>query len=315
MKQIALLMLTVAAGLTLGCSSPEQAPAPTAHEATTEETRKIALAFLDDYLIKRNMDAYATYADPDYIQHNPLMENGVAGQRAYFAKVAGGDAQKDPRQQRHVTDLLLVDGDTFALMHHSVPPQGATRLFVDLWRVKDGKIVEHWDVIQEIPDGIPHNNGMACGNLETWDAVVNYQDSISKPTCGHPDPKADRAASIKAFQDYVADMAKDVPAAIQHWLSDDYRQHSPIIADGKQGAIDYLRKEWGDRAAVKPVLGPQRIVAEGDLVLVHYIRTDPAEDRHTAQVDIFRITNGKVSEHWDVKQRVPPTTASGNPMW
>ena len=312
MKAIARLMLTAAASLTFGCATT----APSPHQTTTEETRKIAMAFLDDYLIKRNMDAYALYADPDYIQHNPSMANGVAGQRAYFAKVAGGDAQADPMQQRHVTDMLLVDGDIFALMHHSVPPSGATRLFVDLWRVEDGKIVEHWDVIQPIPASLPHGNGMACGNLETWDKVVNRQDSISKPTCGHPDPKADREASIQVFRDYVADMTgEDVITAIERWFSDDYRQHSPTIADGKQGAIDYLRKEWGDRAAVKPVLGPQRIVAEGDLVLVHYIRSDPAENRHTAQADIFRVTNGKISEHWDVKQPVPATTVSGNPMW
>ena len=122
MKAIVWAMLAAAAGLTLTGAGE----APPSHQETTEATRKVATAFLDDYLIKRNMDAYARYADPDYIQHNPVMANGVAGQRAYFAKVAGGNAQADPAQQRHVTDMLLVDGDIFALMHHSVPPAGAT---------------------------------------------------------------------------------------------------------------------------------------------------------------------------------------------
>ncbi|MCW3838301.1 nuclear transport factor 2 family protein [Sphingomonas canadensis] len=315
------------AGIALaGCAHAQQAPAPAAtaasdaeaaHRAQTEATRAVAMAFLNRYFIEHNFGAYAEFAHPDFIQHNPKIANGVAGHRAYFAKIFGAPKPDPaPPPPRHVTDMVLVDGDLFSVMHHSVDSTGAARLFVDIWRVADGKIAEHWDVIQDIPATSAHGNGMACGNYETWERAQAWADSIVNPTCGRPDPASKRADSLKTFQDYVAQVgAGDVFGAIERYLSAGYRQHSPVIGDGKQGAIDYLRREWGDLSGPKPSLGPQRIVAEGDYVLVHYILTDGATGKQSAQVDVFRIRGGQISEHWDLKQPVPEKTESGNPMW
>ncbi|MDB5719009.1 MAG: hypothetical protein JWM38_2436 [Sphingomonas bacterium] len=307
-KILGTLLAAAAAAALIGAG-----PAP---RSQTEATRKVASAFLDRYFMQHNFGAYAEFAEPGFIQHNPNIASGVAGHRAFFAKLQQGP-KTDPSKARHVTDMVLVDGDLFAMMHHNVPGPGAeARLFVDLWRVKNGKIAEHWDVVQPIPASIPHGNGMACGNYETHERAALWTDSIARPTCGLPDPKASRATSLKVYHDYVAEVAKgNVIGAIERWFAPDYRQHSPIITDGKQGAIDYLRKEWGDQSAVPPTLGPQRIVAEGDLVLVHYILTDGTTKKQSAQIDIFRIANGKIAEHWDIKQPVPEKTASGNPMW
>jgi len=282
----------------------------------TEATRAFAVDFLNRYFIKHDMTAYQDLADPDFVQHDPDMGNGIVGYRAFFAKLAQAP-KGDPTAMKHVTDMVLVDGDLFAVMHHSLAgPGDKGRLFVDLWRVKDGKIAEHWDVIQPIVATMPHQNGMACGNVETYARAAAWHDSIAHPTCGLPDPHVDRAASLATYRAYAAEVAKgDVEGAIQRYFADDYRQHSPEIADGKQGAIAYLRREWGDKAGgVRPTLGLQRIVAEGDLVLVHYLYTDPA-GKQSAHVDIFRIRGGKIHEHWDLKQPVPARTASGNAMW
>jgi predicted SnoaL-like aldol condensation-catalyzing enzyme len=54
---------------------------------------------------------------------------------------------------REVTDMLLVDGDMFASFHHVYhSSQDPGRMFVDIWRVKDGRISEHWDVKQTVPE-------------------------------------------------------------------------------------------------------------------------------------------------------------------
>ena len=59
----------------------------------------------------------------------------------------------------------------------------------------------------------------------------------------------------------------------------------------------------------------KRMIAEGDLVVTHgLIKTSP-EDRGTAAVDIFRVEDGKIVEHWDVLQPVPETAANDNTMF
>ena len=91
----------------------------------------------------------------------------------------------------------------------------------------------------------------------------------------------------------------------------DYRQHNPAIGNGVAG----LR-------ALAPKLSPNlryepgMIVADGDLVMVHGRYVGWAEKPLVA-VDIFRVLNGKLVEHWDVMQEEVPAsqTASGNPMF
>jgi predicted SnoaL-like aldol condensation-catalyzing enzyme len=55
-------------------------------------------------------------------------------------------------------------------MHHHAfrGPADPGRVFVDIWRVKDGRIAEHWDVIQAIPATMAHHNGMACGHGDDY---------------------------------------------------------------------------------------------------------------------------------------------------
>ena len=59
----------------------------------------------------------------------------------------------------------------------------------------------------------------------------------------------------------------------------------------------------------------KRMVAEGDLVVMHGVLKTSPEDRGTAAADIFRIENGKIVEHWDVLQPVPETAANDNTMF
>jgi predicted SnoaL-like aldol condensation-catalyzing enzyme len=101
------------------------------------------------------------------------------------------------------------------------------------------------------------------------------------------------------------------PSVVARYFSPNYIQHNPLIPNGRDvipGLIAGLSKDFSYE--------PGMAVADGDLVMVHgrYVGWAP---KPMIAVDIFRVVDGKVAEHWDVMQEEVPAsaTASGNPMF
>ncbi|HEY9166271.1 MAG TPA: nuclear transport factor 2 family protein [Candidatus Kryptonia bacterium] len=99
--------------------------------------------------------------------------------------------------------------------------------------------------------------------------------------------------------------------AINKYIGDVYIQHNPYVADGKRALIDAC-KEWF-KGAQKDTIDIQHIGADGNLVFIH-LRSHEGT-RTVSVIDIFRIENGKIVEHWDVGQAVPEKAANGHPMF
>jgi predicted SnoaL-like aldol condensation-catalyzing enzyme len=105
---------------------------------------------------------------------------------------------------------------------------------------------------------------------------------------------------------------KDFEAA-SRYLGSRYTQHNPTAADGPEGLkgfIDFLKMRFpNQRGEIK------RVIAEGDLVMLHVHSTRGDGTPGRAIVDIFRIADGKVVEHWDVIQDIPAQPANSNGMF
>lgn len=96
-------------------------------------------------------------------------------------------------------------------------------------------------------------------------------------------------------------------------VADDYRQHNPQVADGKKPLISFFSGFFKDNAQSKAEI--VRSAADGDLVWLHVHATNGADDRGQAIVDIFRVKDSKIVEHWDVIQAVPSEAANKNTMF
>ena len=101
-------------------------------------------------------------------------------------------------------------------------------------------------------------------------------------------------------------------AAARSMLSPDYIQHNPRMATGREAFIAAYRAI----VAARPGLHSEvlRSAAEGDLVFTHMRVTD-GDGAQTALVNIFRVRDGLIVEHWDVVQPVPATSANANTMF
>lgn len=104
-----------------------------------------------------------------------------------------------------------------------------------------------------------------------------------------------------------------VKAFSDQYIGDRYIQHNPHVPDGKAPFVDYFTGYFKENPQAKSVI--KRAVAEGDLVFLHVHSKQHEQDRGVAVVDIFKVENGKIIEHWDVQQDVPAPTANTNTMF
>jgi predicted SnoaL-like aldol condensation-catalyzing enzyme len=105
---------------------------------------------------------------------------------------------------------------------------------------------------------------------------------------------------------------KNVRKAFENFVSEHYIQHNPTIADGREAAIEMLEPKFSNPDAIFDI---KRILVDGDLVAIHLNGKLSANTLGVAVVDIYRILDGKIVEHWDVLQPVPSESANINSMF
>jgi predicted SnoaL-like aldol condensation-catalyzing enzyme len=100
---------------------------------------------------------------------------------------------------------------------------------------------------------------------------------------------------------------------VDDFFAPDYIQHNPIARTGAAGLKDFL--DWARRNTPHAEHRIQRVFVDGDHVIAHvHVIIHPGE-RGNAVVDIFRVRDGRIAEHWDVAQPVPAESANSNEMF
>ncbi|WP_444875819.1 nuclear transport factor 2 family protein [Streptomyces turgidiscabies] len=163
------------------------------------------------------------FVRPDYIQHNPFAADG-----SETLKNLGVGVHQQFPQAKYDVKRVISEGD-LVLVHSNVvltPGSRGSAVF-DIFRFQGGKIAEHWDTGQNVPDTSANGNDMFS--------------TVSRPQTGQPGARwltaYNKKLVTKAFDQLIVD--KDLSALDRYW-GPQYHQHNPSIADGVAGVREGL---------------------------------------------------------------------------
>jgi predicted SnoaL-like aldol condensation-catalyzing enzyme len=229
----------------------------------------------------RDSTAIDRFFSEPFVQHDPNIGDGLPGLRAFVTELANSPTT-------NVTIYrTVVDGDIVTLhsKYEGWPGFSGPVIAFDLFRFKDGKIVEHWG--GQSPEIGPNPSGHT--QLDGPTAVVDRKQTEANRTL------------VRNFKQVVTvELRFD---RVDEFIDGDhYIQHASKVGDGTarmKARVSQVEMP-GDTPAV---LIPRRYIAEGNFVLcLVEARTEPP----TANYDLFRVENGRIAEHWDVLSVIPP---------
>jgi predicted SnoaL-like aldol condensation-catalyzing enzyme len=228
-------------------------------------------------------DARELLAD-DYIQHNVNVPTGAAPVLGILPSLKASGITA-------TTHCVIAEGD-LVVMHNTYNNAqvfGAETLVAfDIFRVKNGKLAEHWDNLQPPPAITASGRSMTDGATATEDCEFTARNKALVEAFA-------RNVLVGGQFDKIGDYIITTPGA--------YIQHNPTIADGLDGLIKAFTgfAMAGQAITYKKV---HAIIAEGNFVFL--MSEGSAGDTPTAFFGLLRVQDGQIVEHWDTIPAIPP---------
>ncbi|GAB5518015.1 MAG: hypothetical protein RhofKO_02660 [Rhodothermales bacterium] len=224
----------------------------------------------------------ASFAD-DFIQHNPWAKDGIAHVKEMLAFDFG-----------YKPIRWVADGDVMAYHgYYTAPnPLGANPLLcVDMWRIEDGKIKEHWDALAPLPQDQVANATAGGGNGER---AISSED------------RADNKATVRRFLDHVLNRGHIHQLAALVSPSYVYHHETEGALQGLAVLEDHIVNQHGGRM----LHDNKMLLASGDLVMAH---SHYFGDNERVVFDWFRLDDQhRIVEHWSVEQPITPLDQVAN---
>lgn len=276
------------------CSRDDDDEVASSRNIQQEEANKLLVkTFYQRLFGDKDVSAIDDYIVEDYIQHNPQVADGRAALKAVATQWIAGTPQTTVDFRK-----ILAEGNLVILHVRNPSPDGSSfQAITEFFRVENNKIVEHWDVIQNAPTTSANAHPMFGNDANTTAARNVTQEEANKKLV------------VAFYQRLFGD--KDI-AAIDDYIVDDYIQHNPQVADGK-AAIKSMATQW-IAGTPKSTVDFRKTVSEGNIVVLH-IKAPTPDGSYQAISEYFRVENNKITEHWDVIQAAPVTSANAHPMF
>jgi len=220
-------------------------------------------------------EAVAVVNENRYIQHNPLTKTGNVGLAELFKRLA----KTNPK-----VEIVRVFEDGDFVFAHTDYDFNVIEVGFEVFRFEDGLVVEHWDNLESkclTPN--PSGHTMLDGSTETTDL----------------DKTEENRELIRSFVEKV--LVNDQLGELDRYIdSEIYVEHNPNMTDGLPALREALSRADVSRNYEKI----HRLLAEGNFVLS--VCEGHLDADHVSFYDLFRIADGKIVEHWDTVDHVPP---------
>lgn len=209
-----------------------------------------------------------------YIQHNPLTRTGNIGLAELFKRLA----QTSPK-----VEIVRIFEDGDFVFAHTDYDFNVVEIGFEVFRFEDGLVVEHWDNLQSKASS-PNHSGhtMIDGTTEITDL----------------DRTELNRNFVRSFVDDIL-IHQRSNKLDQYVDPDTYTEHNPHMADGLLALREAL-----DSASNRTYQTIHRVLAEGDFVLS--VCEGSLSGKHVSFYDLFRLADGRIVEHWDTTEEVPP---------
>ena len=251
-----------------------------------QSNKERAIEALTETLGKGNAEAVDTYFDPSYIQHNPDVPSGTEALKGLIVGLHESGNFKAEFAR------VIADGDMVAF-HGRYEGFGPKPLIAfDVFRMEDGKIVEHWDNLIEEQPLNPSGRSQIDGATEITDLdqteanKAKVEEFITKSLINHEEVN---------ITDYISPVT--------------YIQHNPAVADGLEGFGAFMG-EMAAQGITMDYTKIHHVIGEGNFVLTLSEGAFGGEPQ--AFYDLFRLEDGLIVEHWDIIAPMPGPDAAAN---
>ena len=217
--------------------------------------------------------------NPDkYIQHNPQTHEGGEGLASLFKRLS----KTNPS-----VNIVRIFSDGDYVFGHTEYDFGSPRVGFEVFRFEGDQTVEHWDNIQ------PRKGPNLAGHTMV-DGAIEISDSGKT--------KSNRQI-VQTFVEEV--LINRQLEKLAHYIDDEcYTEHNPDSGDGLS-ALRSVLLELTSAGDIKILYTKShRVLAEGNFVLS--VSEGFSNGVHSSFYDLFRLADGKIVEHWDTTEAVPP---------
>jgi predicted SnoaL-like aldol condensation-catalyzing enzyme len=251
-----------------------------------ETAKKLYLEGIGDGKVRESV---TKYTGDRYTQHSAGVADGIEGFVEFFEPFVERCTSRDIQIKR-----AFVDGNfVFVHVYQDINNGEAKWVTADIFDTDDNdKIVEHWDIIQAYEEKTVSGRTMVDGPTEIEDL----------------DKTVENKALIQNFFDDVLIGGK-FQKVTDYISTEQYDQHNPSVGDGLEGFGKHVQ-EMTDKGISSSYEKLHILIGQGNFVATLSHTKVSGED--WAFIDLFRIKDGKIVEHWDIQEKIMPKDQWGN---
>lgn len=278
------------------CNQDFDFVSPTGHDKAAASMGTLKIAF--GASAKGDFDKFMSAAADPYIQHSPDLPDGWKPVWDLLQNRPEGFSSKGIKW---IGPNGFLDNGQYLVMFREVDRgdgTGPSKIFDLLYFDDEGKYAEHWDMRQPLAKTTASGRSEVAAAADFTDNPVSYDQNTEE---------ANRRL-VTSFLN-LAFNGGQLKTALSLYASPNYAQHNPLIADGTQSVINAF--DSGKIPA--PCYDIKFILAQNDLVWAYSKVT--SSQGVSGVVDLIRVRDGKMVEHWDVIQPVPKKMPHDNGMF